>query len=82
MAKGYALRGRHGSGNVVDGPALAWLARQPRPRIWFCDGAVTGIGDHGDLRCTADAERPQRNGSIRRLDELQAVYRAFGVVQA
>ncbi len=35
-----------GGGNIVDLPALDWLARQPRPRIWVSDGGVTGIGDH------------------------------------
>lgn len=29
-------------GNGVDGPALRWLATQPKPRIWVSDGYVTG----------------------------------------
>jgi hypothetical protein len=32
-------------GNVVDLPALRWLARQPPPRLWISDGEVTGCGD-------------------------------------
>ena len=36
---------RAGFGNGVDGPALDWLARQPAPRVWICDGVVTGVGD-------------------------------------
>jgi len=32
-------------GNTIDGPALAWLASQPGPRLWVSDGEVTGIGD-------------------------------------
>jgi len=28
-------------GNVVDGPALRWLAKQARPRVWISDGEVT-----------------------------------------
>lgn len=32
-------------GNVVDGPALVWLAQQPKPRIWVSDGYVTGVRD-------------------------------------
>jgi hypothetical protein len=31
-----------GGGNVVDGPALQWLAAQPAPRVWISDGLVTG----------------------------------------
>ena len=34
-----------GSGNGVDGPALDWLTRQPAPRVWICDGVVSGVGD-------------------------------------
>jgi hypothetical protein len=36
---------RFSRGNVVDLPALEWLARQPQPRVWLSDGAVTGVGD-------------------------------------
>ena len=39
------LRNTIGFGNVVDGPALQWLCKQPEPRIWICDGRVTGFGD-------------------------------------
>jgi hypothetical protein len=34
-----------GSCNVIDGPALDWLARQDEPRFWLSDGMVTGVGD-------------------------------------
>jgi hypothetical protein len=37
----------HGwGGNIVDGPALEWLAEHPEPRIWLSDGFVTGRHDH------------------------------------
>lgn len=33
-------------GNVVDGPALQWLADQPEHvKLWMSDGGITGIGD-------------------------------------
>jgi hypothetical protein len=35
-----------GGANVIDGPALQWLAKQPKPRIWVSDGQVTGKNDH------------------------------------
>jgi len=38
---------RVGCGNIVDVPALQWLATQPGPRIWVCDGGVTGNFDNG-----------------------------------
>ena len=31
--------------NVVDGPAVEWLAQQPEPRLWLTDCNVTGVGD-------------------------------------
>lgn len=33
----------NGCDNLVDGPALQWLARQPGPRIWLSDGAATVV---------------------------------------
>lgn len=41
-----------GACNVIDGPALELLAKQSTPRIWICDGHVTGVGDrmtHGNI---------------------------------
>lgn len=34
-----------GSGNIIDIPALLWLSEQKEPRIWVCDGMVTGKRD-------------------------------------
>ena len=34
-----------GGANVVDVPALEWLAKQRAPRVWISDGGVTGCGD-------------------------------------
>lgn len=36
---------RFGTGNIVDLPALQWLATQRGPRIWISDGGVTGCND-------------------------------------
>jgi hypothetical protein len=36
-----------GEENLIDGPALRWLARQPGPRFWITDGGVGGIDDFG-----------------------------------
>jgi hypothetical protein len=52
-----------GRGNIVDEPALEWLARQAGPRIWISDGGVTGIGDQTSpalqQRCRELVERAQ-----------------------
>jgi hypothetical protein len=44
-----------GSGNVIDGPALRWLATRPAPRVWVSDGHVTGVGDRSDEGLTEEA---------------------------
>jgi hypothetical protein len=36
-----------GGDNLVDGPALRWLARQPAPRFWISDEGVGGVTDFG-----------------------------------
>lgn len=68
----------YGSGNIVDLPALAWLARQPAPRLWVSDGGVTGVGDRpsADLlrRCRAICTRSR----IRRVEDLGEAARFLG----
>lgn len=41
------LDSRIGGNNGIDGPALRWLATQPRPRFWISDGLVVGSQDTG-----------------------------------
>jgi hypothetical protein len=69
---------RFGGGNVVDLPALEWLARQPLPRLWVSDGGVTGVGDRGSLvlkqRCAALCQRAR----IRRVAKLDAAVALLG----
>jgi hypothetical protein len=67
-----------GSGNIVDLPALAWLARQPAPRLWVSDGGVTGVGDRPSVdlvqRCRAVCARSR----IRRVERLEEAARFLG----
>ncbi len=69
---------RFGSGNVIDLPALEWLAHQPLPRLWISDGVVTGVGDKGSevlkRRCTALCKRA-RIRRVGKLDEAAALLR-------
>ncbi len=64
-------------GNVVDGPALDWLARQPEPRVWISDGRVTGVGDHLDPRCDAERDRILASARIRRVPDIKAALQYF-----
>lgn len=60
-----------GGGNIVDGPALAWLGQQAEPRHWVCDGLVTGCSDTQGTHLTLEAEALRRRGRIRRHDSLR-----------
>ena len=60
-----------GSGNVVDGPALCWLRRQRAPRIWVCDGHVTGVGDSAGTNLSAEAAHLVRMGRISQMKGLK-----------
>jgi len=52
-----------GGANVVDGPALQWLSKQAKPRIWVSDGQVTGVCDRmsaiNTLECAGITRRYQ-----------------------
>ena len=52
-----------GGSNVVDGPALQWLSKQAKPRIWVSDGQVTGVHDRmsaiNTLECVGLTRRHQ-----------------------
>lgn len=73
---------RYSGGNVIDGPALRWLAKQQGPRYWVSDGGVTGIGDGGSpvaliAECIAICERYHiaRIGSVDEVIEKFKHYR-------
>jgi hypothetical protein len=57
-------------GNVVDGPALEWLGRQPEPRLWISDGVVTGVGDITTPRLLLEAATLCRRFRIRRVEPV------------
>lgn len=59
-----------GGGNIVDGPALAWLGHQAEPRLWVCDGAVTGCNDNMSGVLDLEAEALRRKARIARFDSL------------
>lgn len=61
------------SANEVDGPALKWLARQAEPRIWVCDGQVTGAGDNFSAKLTLEAYKIAKDYSIRRVGHIKEV---------
>lgn len=70
LARGrYAFGGtwrKRWGGNVVDVPALAWLAKQPGPRLWLSDGMITGIHERTSDGLIRAALTIVRAGNIRR----------------
>lgn len=60
------------TGNIVDGPALKWLALQARPRIWVSDGGVSGSGDNSAPNLILEARSIVAAGSIRQAREMKA----------
>jgi hypothetical protein len=64
---------RCGSGNIVDGPALEWLAQQPAPRMWVSDGWVTGCHDQTSIDLSADVLRICTHADITRVEKADAV---------
>ena len=62
-----------GAGNIIDEPALAWLAKQAEPRLWVCDGIVTGKQDrNADAALTNRIRTIAVRGRIRRADTTAA----------
>lgn len=58
-----------GGANVIDGPALLWLAEQPGPRIWVSDGEVTGVLDYPTDALIREAARITKTYAIRRVEK-------------
>lgn len=57
-------------GNMCDGPALKWLAKMPAPRIWICDGVVTGYGDMSAANLSREAGIIAKQAGIMRLPTM------------
>lgn len=58
-------------GNVVDGPALRWLAKQAGPRVWVSDGMVTGVGDACCLELMREALVICQQADIKRVEKAE-----------
>jgi len=67
-----------GRGNVVDEPALAWLARQQEPRLWISDGGVTGVGDVTSPELQRRCAELCRRGRVTRVRTVEEAARCLG----
>jgi len=61
---------RVGCGNVIDYYAMRWLAKQSEPRVWVCDGQVTGRGDSTFPTLTREVYRTAKMARVRREDSV------------
>jgi hypothetical protein len=66
-----------GAGNIVDLPALEWLARQRAPRVWVTDGGVTGVGDRPSRALRTRCRALRGRAGIRRVASLDAAAALF-----
>jgi len=57
-------------GNGCDGPALAWLGKQQEPRVWICDGHVTGINDQSSRRLTEECRQIVKAKKITTIESM------------
>lgn len=62
--------------NVIDGPALDWLAKQRGPRVWISDGRVTGKQCGVTPGLLLDAARKVNRGRITRIPNVQDLLRS------
>ena len=58
-------------GNIVDVPALRWLAGRSGRRIWLCDGHVTGAFDNARAEVDMECSRISKNARIIRVNDAE-----------
>lgn len=71
LAKGgrvvKGLPEKYGGNNIVDGPALEWLRKQPAPRWWISDGWVTGLRGSQCEDLVKECEILKKKGNIKQI---------------
>jgi hypothetical protein len=70
-----------GGGNIIDGPALRWLAAQAEPRLWVCDGIVTGCHDAAAAHLDDEAGAIVARHRITRCEDMSTL-RAYVQTEA
>jgi hypothetical protein len=72
----YRVRAGHGA-NLIDGPALMWLAKQNEPRFWVSDGCVTGTGESTNATLKAESIYICKRYHIKRVPHVQEALHEF-----
>jgi hypothetical protein len=76
------VRAQVGGGNIIDGPALTWLGKQAEPRLWVCDGYITGCNDSSSAALTTSAFATARRIKAKRFINLSSAVTAFEEMRA
>ncbi len=63
--------------NGVDGPALRWLAQQPRPRFWISDGKVNGVNEMMTVNLLEECARLCAQNRIIRVSSVEEFIRRY-----
>lgn len=71
------LREEIGHRNLVDGPALRWLAKQPGKKAWVSDGVVTGAGEKVGANLIDEVSEICTRNRIDRFDGIEAAIQDF-----
>lgn len=64
-----------GGGNLIDGPALDWLGKQPPARIWVSDMYVFGRRNDNSVNLLKDCQQKLKKHNITRLADINEVKR-------
>jgi hypothetical protein len=63
--------------NIIDGPALRWLAKQKGPRVWISDGCVNGRNGETSDAMIIDAMAVCSGAGIVRVPDVDAAVAYF-----
>lgn len=63
--------------NLIDGPALMWLAKKNEPRFWVSDGLVTGSGEVTNATLKAECKYICTRYHIKRVPHVEEALREF-----
>lgn len=75
IAAASELKRDMGGANVIDAPALEWLAQQEGPLFWVSDGGVSGIGDQSSPENQRLVQKLCERANITRLPTVKEAVR-------
>jgi hypothetical protein len=71
------IRESIGQRNLIDGPALRWLSKQPGKLGWVSDGYVTGLNEQAAVNLIDDVMEICQKNHIQRFESISLAIDAF-----